>query len=110
MFKNFLKNKEDIIEHTNPDRIYVENVRSFFNIPFKWAKYLCEVAVRHKYFVKKYGVECKNSDCSRIIAVYNSVDEIPEFLTCSTCEMDLDKNFEFDKKNLNIIEFYQLIV
>lgn len=107
MLKKLLKNKAKVIEETNPDKIYVENVRSFFNIPTKWAKYLCELAVRQNVFRKRYGVMCKNSDCHRIIEVFNSQNDIPDELECYVCQSE-GKDHVFKKEELDVIEFYQL--
>lgn len=106
MFKNFLKNKAKVIEDTDPDRIYVENIRSFFNIPTRWAKYLCEVAVKQRIFRKKVAVLCKNDQ--RIIEIYDSKDQIPEIVNCLVCEIE-GKKHSFNRDELETIEFYQLI-
>ncbi|HRD40962.1 MAG TPA: hypothetical protein PLC65_20200, partial [Bacteroidia bacterium] len=42
----FVERKLSIIENTDPERIYVENIRSFYNMPSFAAKTLCELAVR----------------------------------------------------------------
>jgi hypothetical protein len=109
MFKEILRNKAKIIESTDPNRIYVENVRSFFNIPTRWAKKLCEIAVRQNIFKKKYAVICKNSDCDRVIKVYDKKSEIPKNINCLTCELEAKEIFEFETDELEIIEYYQLI-
>ena len=109
MFKEILRNKAKIIESTDPDRIYVENVRSFFNIPTKWAKKLCEIAVRQNIFKKKYAVICKNSDCERIIKVFENKSEIPENINCLTCELEGKEIYNYNTEILEIVEFYQLI-
>jgi hypothetical protein len=109
MFKKFFDNKATIVEKTNPDRIYVENVRSFFNIPTRWARYICKIAVRQGIFRPKFAVECKNESCNRIIKVYESRKEIPEQLECITCQLDGKVDFSFETKDLNIVEYYQYI-
>ncbi|OPB95901.1 hypothetical protein BAS10_09710 [Elizabethkingia meningoseptica] len=109
MLKEIFNKKAEIIKNTDPDRIYVENIRSFFNLSYKMAEYFCEVAVRSKFFRRKYGIECKNSDCSRIISTYDNLDEIPDNIICIVCEMEEKDQFEFEKNELNIVKFYQLI-
>lgn len=109
MFKNFLDSKATIIEETDPDRIYVENIRSFFNVPTRWAKLLCALAVRQGIFRRKYAVECNNKNCNRIIKVYDTKEEIPENLDCFTCELDGQPEFSFKTSDLNIVEYYQYI-
>jgi hypothetical protein len=109
MFKKFFKKKAELIEKTDPDRIYVENIRSFFNLPYSTAKKLCDMAVRQNFFRKKYGVFCKNADCKRIISVYNNMEDIPNEIECFVCEQNEKEQFVFDKSELEIVEFYQLI-
>ena len=109
MFKSLNDKKVKIIEETDPDRIYVENVRSFFNIPTRWARFLCKIAVRQGIFRRKFAVECKNENCNRIIKVYDYREEIPDELTCFTCELDGQVDFLFKTEDLNIVEYYQYI-
>ncbi len=106
MFKNLLKKQSQLIQATNPERIYVENVRSFFHLPFKAAKILCELAVKEGLFRKKYGVSCPS--CNRLIKSYNNIAEIPEEVVCEVCQDLEEPKFIFRKKNLEIVEFYQL--
>ncbi|AOW10033.1 hypothetical protein [Flavobacterium gilvum] len=109
MFKSFREKQAQIIENTDPDRIYIENIRSFFNIPTRWAKFLCKLAVRQGIFRKKFAVECKNENCNRIIKVYDNEEEIPTDLSCLTCELEGQTDFSFKTKDLNIVEYYQYI-
>lgn len=82
----FVSRKREIVERTNPDRIYVENVRSFFSVPYWVAHALCEAAVREGAFLRSYAVHCPT--CDRIVLACGTRDEVPENLTCSTCELD----------------------
>lgn len=109
MFKNFLNKKASIIEETDPDNIYVENVRSFFNIPTKWARYICKVAVRQGILRRRFGVRCKNQSCERIITVFDNEDSIPEHIECLHCQIDGDVDYSFETKDLEIVELYQFI-
>jgi hypothetical protein len=96
------------IKKLDPSRIYVENVRSIYNISSVRARVLCEMAVRDNVFQRKIGLICPNSDCGRIIAQYDSYDDIPATVTCELCEMDDTKESIFDTADLEKIEFYQL--
>lgn len=109
MFNKFFKNKTRIIEITDPDRIYIENVRSFFNISSRFAKFLCETAVRQGLFEKKIAVECTNEDCKRIIKVFDVSEELPDELTCIVCETEGKEIYTYQKDNYKIIEFYKLV-
>ena len=109
MFKKYFDRKAELIKITDPDRISVENIRSFFNLPHSFAKKLCEMAVRQNYFRKRFGITCKNDDCKRFINVYNSIEEIPNTIECYLCEAKEKEKYIFDKNELDIVEFYQLI-
>jgi len=100
--------KAEILSQLDPNRIYVENIRSFFNLPYRAAKFLCEMAVRQKYFRKKYGIICPNEECSRLIRSFDKKSEIPSHIACNHCEHLERENYEFDITKNNIREFYQL--
>ncbi|OCB73641.1 hypothetical protein B0A79_19995 [Flavobacterium piscis] len=109
MFKSLQAKRAQLIKETDPDRIYVENVRSFFNISTRWARFLCKIAVRQGIFRRKFAVECKNENCTRIIKVYNNLNDIPEEINCFTCELEGKEKFTFKTEDLNILEYYQYI-
>jgi hypothetical protein len=98
----------DIIEKTDPDRIYVENIRAYYNLPFAAAKTLCELAVKERIFKKKIGVICPNDECGRIIKSYDSEKQMDEKVTCIQCELRECEEHSFIAKDLEKIVFYQL--
>lgn len=102
----FVDKKIELIESTDPDRIYVENIRSFFNLSTPIAKLLCEMAVKDKLFKKKVGVECPN--CGRLIHSYNSNKEIPTRIKCDTCELLEKENYVFSEEKIRKVTFYKL--
>jgi hypothetical protein len=104
----FVSNKQKIIAFTDPQRIYIENIRSFFHLPFFVAQGLCELAVREKYFNKKVGVVCANSDCERIIKSFNDKDVIEGEIICENCEAKEEENYTFESNKLKKVTFYQL--
>lgn len=108
MFPNINKiNKA--LEKLNPDRIYVENMRYLLGTSNRIAKLVCNIAVRKGYFEKYYALECKNEDCRRIIGSYKKISEIPEVVTCLTCEEDGEFESQFSTRELNKIPFYKYI-
>lgn len=109
MFKKFFDKKASIIEETNPSKIYVENVRSFFNISTRLARLICKLAVRQGIFRRKFAVECKNETCGSVIEVYDTKEEIPEHLDCLTCQIEGRYDFSFKTSDLHIVEYYQYI-
>jgi hypothetical protein len=102
----FVARKEELIDQLDPDRIYIENVRSFFGLPFSAARLLCEQAVRERLFLRRLGVLCPT--CNRILLVVSSPDEIPKTVRCELCEMGDREPHEFDRSDLRTIEFYKL--
>ncbi|TBO36377.1 hypothetical protein [Pedobacter kyonggii] len=104
----FFANKVRLINQLNPQRIYVENVRSIYNIPHFAAKLFCEMAVIEGIFIKKIGVECKNNDCERIIISVENTNQLPDIISCKNCEILERNQFEFSKNELKTITFYAL--
>ncbi|MDF7813591.1 hypothetical protein P1X16_19595 [Hymenobacter sp. YC55] len=104
----FVQNRLNILEHTDPNRIYVEQVRSFYGVPKFVAKYLCEKAVQKGLFVKRFGVECPNE--GRLIITAGSREELPRVIYCSNCEALEEDKYEFALEECHVEEFYKLNV
>lgn len=104
----YISNRKEILEATDPERIYVENIRSFFNLPYWFAELLCELAVRGGVYTKHYGIFCKNEECERLIKSVADIAEIPKKAKCITCEL-LERNcFEHEYSDKDIVIFYKL--
>lgn len=103
----FLQKYLQTIEQVNPDRIYIENVRSFFNVPRIVAKLLCEMAVVDKTFSKKIGYLCPVHN--HIIESFREKEPVPENIVCDICEGEERATVEYKTNELNTIEFYQLL-
>ena len=102
----FIDKRLDLIGATNPDRIYVENIRSFYNLTTPIAKTFCEMAVKENLFKKRFGVECPK--CGKLIEHYASELDIPENIVCDTCQLLEEDNHNFKKSEIVEIVFYQL--
>jgi hypothetical protein len=100
--------RRKLIEETDPHRIYVENIRSFFNIPKSAAVYLCNVAVRQGVFEKHIGYLCPNDDCHSMLADVPARSNPPDELQCFNCEALEREPYVFNSKDCRIIEFYSL--
>ncbi len=98
--------KRSVILETNPNRVYIENVRSFFNTSTTVAKLLCKMAVKDGYFKKKYGLVCPN--CERIIKSTETLDLDNKNISCDTCEIMGEECFNYDVNRLEKVEFYQI--
>lgn len=98
------------IKDIDPGKIFVENVRSVYKIPQFAARVLCEMAVQDKLFEKKIGLICPAPTCNkRIIAEFNSFDELPDEVACAVCEGEGLDQFIYKTSELEKIEFYRLI-
>lgn len=106
ILSNIIKDKVKLFQRLDPNRIYVENIRSFFGLPFKVARFFCEMAVKQKYFTKKIGIICPND--GRIIMSVDSREDIPEKVVCEHCQfLELNES-EFSPQEKDLIEFYKL--
>lgn len=105
----YIAKKQEIIANTNPDRIYIENIRSFFNISFRLARFFCELAVREGVLRKKRGIICFNHECGKIILSIDESAEIPPVVNCHTCQLRESDTYQFNTEQLDTIVFYQLI-
>jgi hypothetical protein len=111
--------RRKLIEQTNPNRIYAENIRSFFGIPKSVAIYLCDIAVREGLFEKRIGYLCPNDDCHSMlwdVAAGQKVpkdvvagQEVPKILGCDNCEALGREDYEFGRNECRQIEFYRVV-
>lgn len=97
-----------IVEETDPNRIYVENVRSFFHIPQWLARFACEVAVMEGRFEKRIGYLCPNDDCHRILIDVGPREDAPVEVCCEYCEASEKDKYCFGLDECRKIEFYRL--
>lgn len=103
---SFLAHKADIMRKTDPDHIYVENIRSFFNMPHRIARLMCEMAVREGVLEKMIGLKCPK--CHRIIQSLPYEDVLPETLSCIICEMNEEEEFVYNVQDLQQVIYYRL--
>jgi len=105
----YISNKQKIIEGTDPERIYIENLRGVFNLPYNLTKFFCELAVKEKLFRKRIAVTCPNEACGRIIKSYAAEEEIEDSIECEQCMLLEKEKFAFSTQELKKIVFYQLV-
>ena len=106
--KGLVAEKERKLLEIDPDRFYVENIRSFYNLTTPVARFLCELAVKHKLFNKKFGLICPNEECGCIIKSYAPGEPIDDLLTCETCEILGREPYQFSSDSLKRMPYYQL--
>jgi hypothetical protein len=107
--RNYLDNIKDSINHLDPDRIYVENIRAILGSNTFLATLVCEIAVQAGFFKKHYSIECKNRDCGRVIFSCEDVKNIPSKINCVICEDDDREFFEWDSSILRKIPYYSYV-
>lgn len=107
MILNLLHRKSELISQIDTNRIYVENVRSFFHVPYRVAKLLCEMAVKEGYFRKKTALVCPNDNCKRVIKIQGKLND-DNTIKCENCDANEENKCEFNIDELQKVEFYQL--
>ena len=96
---------EEKLSKLDPDKIYVENVRSILNVSYNTALQLCEQAVGQGYF--KRGIEIKCPDETVAKVVYPG-DKIPDTVKCLENEEGFYKEVDLPTKDLDTRPFYIL--
>jgi hypothetical protein len=102
----FVRRQRAIVEQTDPERIYVENVRAFFGLPHSAARFLCEEAVREGFFEKRIGLICPS--CGRILTSEAPGESGEGAVSCASCLSDERDQWEFPRSEVSTIEFYRL--
>lgn len=102
----FVDKRVELVAHTDPDRIYVENVRSFYNWSTPVAKMFCQMAVKDNLFKSKFIVECPECDKS---FVFDSRSDVPDYIECENCVLLENDKTGFLRGDCNVTEFYQLV-
>jgi hypothetical protein len=89
----------------NPDKIYVENVRSLLRVSHKTALSVCETAVRQGFFARSVEVLCPDN---AVAASAPTEAELPETVRCWS-EHDGDMvETEHATRDLAKVRFYRL--
>lgn len=101
--------RRELINKTDPRRIYPENIRSFFHIPRRLATWLCEVAVVEGLFEKRVGFLCPNQDCQRMLSDAAAETDSNEALLCEQCEALERDHYSFSRAECRKIVFYRLV-
>jgi len=95
------------IKNVDPGKIQVENVRSVLNTSRRSAEIICEYGVQEGVFEKRVGFICPNE--GKIIADFPYYEKnLPEFLTCNTCENSDVEPCVFRITDLEYVKFYKL--
>jgi len=100
-----LAGKEAAIAKLNPEKIYLENVRSALGVSTLQAKLYCDTAVRRGVFRKRVEVVCPDGS----VAISASDEaELPELVTCWQEDGGGFTQVEYATRNLRKVSFYQM--
>jgi hypothetical protein len=95
----------EALSSLNPDKFYVENVRSLLNISHASAVRICETAVRQGLFDRRVEVVCPDG---AVVASADSESKLPPMVKCRREE---EGHFEIEELPTTTLEkatFYRL--
>lgn len=97
---------EDAISKLNPDKIYLENVRSALGVSTEQARRICETAVRQGLFRQAVEVACPDGS---VAASASRESDLPETVRCWTGEGEHIEEVQLATADLKKTLFYQLV-
>ena len=89
----------------DPEKIYVENVRSVLDISYKEAEAICETATRQGLFEKGIEVLCPDGSVG---AIADTETHLPERVECWFEEEGHLEPREMDTHDLQKVTYYRL--
>jgi hypothetical protein len=95
----------DTLAQLNPDKIYVENVRSLLDVSYSGALDILEDGLKQGWL--QSGVEVRCPDGS-VAASAETEDKLPETVTCSQWERGHPEEVELPTSSLSKVKFYRL--
>ncbi len=96
----------DALEGLDPDRIYVENVRSLLNVSHGRAREICEIAVAQGVFNQYVGVTCP--DGSMPVSARDEA-HLPSEVRCFVEEEGFTEEVMLATASLPKVVFYRLV-
>jgi len=100
-----LAGKEAAIAKLDPDKIYLENVRSVLGVSTFQAKLYCETAVRRGIFRKRVEVVCPDGS---VAVSARDESELPEVVKCWQEDGGEFTQVEYATRDLRKVSFYQM--
>ncbi len=95
----------DALDQLDPEKIYVENVRSVLDVSLKEAEAICETATRQGLFTKGVEVLCPDGSVG---AIADSINLLPDKVECWIEEEGHLEPREFETNGLQKIIYYRL--
>lgn len=99
------RQEAELIARLNPDKFYVENVRSILGISSATATRICETAVRQGLFERRIEVRCPDG---AVAASADSEAHLPERVRCWTREEGHLHPADLSTRDLEKTTFYRL--
>jgi hypothetical protein len=94
-----------VISRLNPDKLYLESVRSVLGVSYQAALDFCEAAVRQGHFTRGFEVACPDGV---IAASAGTEEELPETVTCWIKDGENIEEKELSTASLKKTVFYRL--
>ena len=94
------------LSHLDPNKIYLENVRSILGVSAKKAQSVCDAAVRQGVFEEWVEVRCP--DGSVPASAQNEID-LPPIVHCWIEEDGHEEEVEIDSSGLPKVTFYRFV-
>lgn len=100
-----LEGKADLLSQLDPDKIYVENVRSVLDVSHRTAQAICETATRRGLFKRQVEVMCPDGS---VAAIAEAEDALPETVRCVVEQDGQPEEEEISTSTLHKSIFYKL--
>jgi hypothetical protein len=97
--------KEEALTELDPNRIYVENVRSLLDVSYKTAEAICETATRQGLFKRIVEVRCPDG---AVGAEAESEELLPDHVECWVDEEGHLEPRETETNALQKVIYYRL--
>jgi hypothetical protein len=95
---------EEALAQLDPEKIYIENVRSLLNVSFQEAEAICEAATRQGLFKKGIEVICPNG---AVAAAVEFGKLLPKYVECWVEEDGQLEPREMETNALQKITYYR---
>lgn len=95
----------EVLARLNPDKFYIENVRSILGVSHSAAAQICETAVRQGVFERRIEVICPDG---AVAASADIESHLPTTVTCWHEEAGHLQREELPTKDLEKVTFYRL--
>jgi hypothetical protein len=95
----------EVLAKLNPDKIYVENVRSLLDVSYSSAVEILEEGLRKGWLLSGFEVRCPDGT---VAAIAETERELPPVVTCTGEEDGHPTEIEIPTNSLKTEKFYRL--